>query len=189
MQLNIIDVLLGKTNERIRRFEHDRVSTFGIGTELSEKEWKSVFRQLVAAGLLSIGIDSKGGFRLSPKCRPVLKGEQVFKLRQDPISVPRKKSDSPKYKRADLPPDADSGDLWEKLRSLRRELASQQSIPAFIIFHDSTLREMVQLLPQTLEEMRQISGIGERKLELYGEQFLSLIREHLQDRSRKGEQG
>ncbi len=177
----LIDVLLGKSNERIRRFGYDRISTFGIGMELAEKEWKSVFRQLVAAGLLSVDIEGKGGFRLTPKSRTILKGNQKFQVRQDPVSVHLKASASVKSDRADLPLDVASLDLWEKLRTLRLELAREQNIPAFVIFHDSTLKEMVKCLPQTLQEMRQISGIGQRKLELYGERFLTLIRVYMEN--------
>ena len=175
----LIDVLLGKSNERIHRFGHDRISTFGIGTELSEKEWKSVFRQMVASGLLKVDIEGKGGFQLTPKSRPIIKGEQKFLVRRDPVSVTKKITAERKFDQADLPLDAKSRELWEKLRALRLELAREQNIPAFVIFHDSTLRDMVKCQPQTLQEMRQISGIGQRKLELYGEKFLACILEHL----------
>jgi ATP-dependent DNA helicase RecQ len=175
----LTDVLLGKDDERIRRFGHDRVSTFGIGTELSEGEWKSVFRQLVAAGLLSIDLDGKGGFRLSPLSRPVLKGEQKFELRKDPVPVKSKKAAKLKHERADLSTDSFSTELWEKLRALRLDIAREQSIAPFIIFHDSTLKEMVKYLPRSIEQMGDIAGVGRRKLELYGEQFLALIQDHL----------
>ncbi|SPF33921.1 ATP-dependent DNA helicase RecQ [Syntrophobacter sp. SbD1] len=177
----LTDVLLGKDDERICSFGHDLVSTFGIGAELSEREWKSVFRQLVAAGLLSIDIDGKGGFRLSPLSRPVLRGEQKFELRKDPVPIKSKKAPKPKNERIDLPADSTSTELWEKLRALRLDIAKKQSIAPFIIFHDSTLKEMVKYLPRSLEEMKEISGIGQRKLELYGEEFLALIQEHLEE--------
>ena len=173
----LIDVLLGKSNERIHRFGHDRISTFGIGTELSEKEWKSVFRQMVASGLLKVDIEGKGGFQLTPKSRPIIKGEQKFLVRRDPVSVSKKIPAERKSDQADLPLDARSRELWEKLRALRLELAREQNLPAFVIFHDSTLRDMVKCQPQTLQEMRQIPGIGQKKLELYGERFLAVIRE------------
>jgi ATP-dependent DNA helicase RecQ len=181
----LTDVLLGKHNERILRFGHDKVSTFGIGTELSEREWKSVFRQLVAAGLLSVDIDDKGGFRLAPRSWPLLKGEQQFELRKDPLPIKSKSKaiSGSKGEKADLPYDPNSEELWEKLRSLRLEMARKQSIAPFIIFHDSTLREMIKQLPRTLKEMRHISGIGERKLELYGEEFLAAILDHLREQA------
>jgi ATP-dependent DNA helicase RecQ len=178
--LYLIDVLLGNSNDRIQRFGHDRISTFGIGTELAEKEWKSVFRQMVASGLLTVDIEGKGGFQLTPKSRPILKGEQKFLVRRDTVSDTKKISSSRKDHQDDSPLTPESEQLWEKLRTLRLELAREQNIPAFVIFHDSTLKDMVNCLPRSLQAMRQISGIGERKLELYGERFLACIVEHLE---------
>lgn len=178
----LTDVLLGKDDERIRSFGHHRVSTFGIGTELSDREWKSVFRQLVASGLLSVEIDGKGGFRLAPASRPVLRGEQKFHLRKDPEPVKRKRAATKKSRKKEAPFGSDrdtaaSGDLWEKLRALRLEIARKQGIAPFVVFHDKTLKEMVERLPRDLDEMSEISGVGERKLELYGELFLAVIEE------------
>ena len=166
----LTDVLLGKDDERIRRFGHDKVSTFGIGKEHSEREWRSVFRQLVAAGLLSVDLEGKGGFRLALRAWPALRGEEKFELRKDPEAAKpeRKPRIRPERERPDLPSAPLSGELWEKLRSLRLEIARNQGIPPFIILHDSTLREMARVLPRTIEEMGEVSGIGERKLELYG---------------------
>ncbi len=179
----LTDVLLGKDDERIRRFGHDKVSTFGIGKELSEREWKSVFRQLVAAGLISVDLEGKGGFRLAPRAWPVLRGEEKFELRKDPVAPKpeRKPTIRPERERPGLPSAPMSGELWEKLRSLRLEIARNQGIAPFIIFHDSTLREMIRTLPRTIEEMGEISGIGERKLERYGEQFMALILDYLKE--------
>jgi ATP-dependent DNA helicase RecQ len=176
----LIDVLLGKSDDRIRRFGHDRISTFGIGTELSEKEWKSVFRQMVASGLLKVDIEGKGGFQLTPKSRPIIKGEQNFLVRRDPVPDFKKVPSGRKDPQNDPPFTPQSKQLWENLRALRLELAQEQNIPAFVIFHDSTLKEMVRSLPRTLQQMRQVSGIGQKKLELYGEQFLACILEHLE---------
>jgi len=178
----LTDVLLGKVDERIRRFGHDKVSTFGIGKELSKQEWKSVFRQLVAAGLLSVDLEGKGGFRLAPRAWPVLRGEEKFALRKDPgpVTPERRSRIRPDRIRPDLPSAPTSGELWEKLRSLRLEIARKQGIAPFTIFHDSTLREMARTLPRAIEEMSEVSGIGERKLELYGKQLLALILDHLQ---------
>ena len=181
----LIEVLLGQANERIRRFGHDRISTFGIGTELSEKEWKSVFRQMVASGLLKVDIEGKGGFQLTPKSRPIIKGEQKFLVRRDSVVVTKKMTDSQKEQPDQEPLGPQDQELWEKLRTLRLELAREQNLPAYVIFHDSTLRDMVKYQPQTLQEMRQISGIGQRKLELYGQQFLAVIREE-KNRSETG---
>ncbi|MDD5006956.1 MAG: DNA helicase RecQ [Syntrophorhabdaceae bacterium] len=184
----LIDVLAGKETERIRSFRHDKVSTFGIGKELSAMEWKSVFRQLAAAGLLQVNMESKGGFKLSSRCRPVLRGEQVFELRKDPVPV-RKKA---KQRRTASAPDSiqkEDGtarkqyhpDLWERLRSLRSELAHKLSLPAYVIFHDRTLRELTDVLPDSLKEMANITGVGQKKLEAYGQQFLEVIRKYKEE--------
>ncbi|HNT69888.1 MAG TPA: DNA helicase RecQ [Syntrophorhabdaceae bacterium] len=181
----LIDVLTGKGTERIRYFGHDKVSTFGIGKELSAIEWKSVFRQLAAAGLLHVDMESKGGFRLSSRCRPVLRGEQVFELRKDPVPV-RKKAKQRRMASAPDPIKKEDGaareqyshDLWERLRSLRLELARRLSLPAYVIFHDRTLKELADVLPDSLEEMANITGIGQKKLEAYGQQFLEVIKRY-----------
>ncbi|MCX5814091.1 MAG: DNA helicase RecQ, partial [Proteobacteria bacterium] len=128
--LHIIDVLLGKDSEKIRHFGHDRVSTFGIGKELTETEWKSVLRQLVAAGMLKVDIGGKGGFQLSPVCRPVIRGEKVFELRRDPVPVRKKAKITIEKGRIVIKKEKDSilpemyqDELWEKLRLLRLEIA------------------------------------------------------------------
>lgn len=185
----LIDVLTGKETERIRSFGHDKVSTFGIGKELSAIEWKSVFRQLAAAGLLHIDMESKGGFRLSSRCRPVLRGEQTFELRKDPVPV-RKKTKQRRIASAPDPIKREDGaareqyghDLWERLRSLRLELARRLSLPAYVIFHDRTLKELTDVLPDTLEEMATITGIGQKKLDAYGQQFLEVIKRYREEK-------
>ncbi len=171
------DILLGNSNERILRLGHDRLSTFGIGTELSQAEWQSVFRQLIASDLLSIDITGYGGFSLTEKSRPVLKGEQKVSFRKDPVlKKALNKASKQKTKQIELS-NPDDLNLWEKLRELRWQLSSKQQIPAYLIFHDATLKEMVDLRPQSLREMESISGIGQTKLNRYGERFLTLIKE------------
>ncbi|HEY3277257.1 MAG TPA: DNA helicase RecQ [Syntrophorhabdaceae bacterium] len=185
----LIDVLLGKDNERIKSFGHQKVSTFGIGKELTETEWKSVFRQLVAAGMLGVDVGGKGSLSLAPGCRPVLKGEEKFELRKDPVHVKAKKSKKAKLTiergkiviKGDREPvlSEDAGaELFEELRALRMEIAKSQELPPYVIFHDRTLRELIYALPDTLEEMRNVSGIGQTKIERYGEQFLEVINEY-----------
>jgi len=174
----LINVLLGMVDERILGFGHDKISTFGIGKELSEREWKSVFRQLAAAGLISADIEGKGGFRLTPKSGPVLRGEQKFELRKDPVPVKSKKAAARQAREKAAPADLE---LWERLRTLRLAIAKSQSVPPYVVFHDSTLREMERRRPQSLDELARIPGIGKRKLETYGKQFLDLIREYLEN--------
>ena len=183
---HLIDVLLGKANERIGQFGHDRISTFGIGMELSANEWKSVFRQLIATGLLDVDVDGYGGLRLSETSRDVLKGERIVSFRKDPTPTKSSTKWLEKPSRGKRPPvaldDPQSQDLFEALRQRRMEIAKDHSVPAYVIFHDATLREMVVRRPQTLEALGTISGVGERKVERYGEQFLELLRRDIDTR-------
>jgi ATP-dependent DNA helicase RecQ len=170
----LADVLTGTANDRIRRKGHDRLSTFGIGGELDRAGWLSVYRQLVAAGLLEVETEH-GGLRLSPRARPVLKGEQSLRLRRD-----RKTDSVEAASRSVRETPADSpGDerLFEALREKRRALAQEKNVPAYVIFHDRTLAEMARLRPSSLAAMRSISGVGETKLERYGSLFLQVIHE------------
>jgi ATP-dependent DNA helicase RecQ len=184
----LIDVLLGKQTERISGFGHDKVSTFGIGGELTEIQWKSVFRQLIAAGMLTSRPESKGGLKLTARSRPLLRGEESFHLRKD-IGPAAKRAEKKSAKirwsqrMSGVSPDMDDirADLWEELRSLRARLASQHSLPAYVVFHDSTLKELARRLPDSLEEMGSISGIGQKKLYLYGEMFLDVIVQYKKD--------
>jgi ATP-dependent DNA helicase RecQ len=185
---HLIDVLLGRDTARIRSFGHDTVSTYGIGKELSEHEWRSVYRQLVAGGLMKVDMERKGGLKLSGRCHPVLRGHDVFELRKDPAPL-RKKTAARSSKNVSYTETGDDREpfdfdpaLWERLRSLRGELARKSSLPAYTVFHDSTLREMATRLPQTPEEFLTISGIGQAKLEKYGEIFLEEIRKYKERR-------
>lgn len=169
----LIDVLLGKDNERIKSFGHDRQSTFGIGKELDEGQWRSVFRQLVARGLVAVDFEGFGAFKLTEACRPILRGEQQLMLRKDlqPGKIKRSKGESRQF--------VDSRDtlLWNALRAKRRELADAQDVPPYVIFHDATLMAMLEAKPMTHQQMSLLSGVGERKLALYGDEFLAVIRE------------
>jgi ATP-dependent DNA helicase RecQ len=185
----LIDVLLGKQTERIRGFGHDQVSTFGIGRELTEIQWKSVFRQLAAAGMVTSSLESKGGLKLAAKSRPILRGEEAFQLRKD--EAPAVKSTGKKTTRVQrgqkmrgIYSDMEDirMDLWEELRSLRAQIARQHSLPAYVVFHDSTLKEIARRLPDSLEEMGNISGIGQKKLYMYGEKFIEVIAQYKKNR-------
>jgi len=169
----LADVLTGAPNDRIRRKGHERLSTFGIGGELDRAGWLAVYRQLVAAGLLEVEPEH-GGLRLSPRARPVLKGERSLRLRRDPKAV----SVEPASRSAPEASVASPGDerLFEALREKRREIAREKNLPAYVIFHDRTLAEMARRRPSSLAEMRSISGVGEAKLERYGNLFLEVIR-------------
>lgn len=167
----LLDVLLGKSNDRIISFGHDKQSTFGIGKDLDEKQWRSVFRQLVAKGYVEVDFDGYGAFKLTDKCRPILRSEKTLMLRKD--IAPEKGKRTKAEKRA-----AASGKdtlLWEALRAKRREIADEQDVPPFVIFHDATLMAMIDEKPTDLKQMSYISGIGEKKLELYGKKFLEVL--------------
>lgn len=181
----LIDVLTGKYTERIGRFGHDRIPAYAAGKELSALEWKSVFRQLVAARLLKVDMERKGGLRLTSRCKPVLSGEQEFLLRKDPVAAGkpgerRKKKEG--RSRAAGNKTAVRGEchngLLERLKSLRLELAQKKSFPAYVIFHNSTLIEFATTLPDSLEEMESVHGVGRKKLERYGEAFLDVIKKY-----------
>ncbi len=175
----LIDVLRGKDDERIRRFGHDRQSTFGIGAELTEEDWRSLFRQLIARGLLNVSADGYGGLQLTDQCRPVLRGEETLHLRFDEARPGgRRGSGSAARMSAVFDSEADRT-LWDALRSARSRIAREQNVPPYVVFHDATLAAMVERRPDSLTAMAAIPGVGERKLASYGELFLEVIRDEV----------
>ncbi|MBI5751550.1 MAG: DNA helicase RecQ [Hydrogenophilales bacterium] len=173
----LIDVLLGKTDERIQRFGHDAITTFGIGRDLTTPEWRGIYRQLIARGLLAVDIEGHGALRLTDACRPVLRGEESLWLRRELKPARIKKTKTARAAAGPFTTERDQS-LWEALRALRRKLASSQGVPPYVVFHDATLAEMVALRPQSLGEFAHISGVGERKLAAYGEAFLEVVQAH-----------
>jgi len=174
----LTDVLLGKENKRIKNFRHDKVSTFGIGGELSIPEWKSVFRQIVAAGYVEVDMKGFGGLFLTPKGRAVLKSKERIFLRKDPIGV-RKKDLRTIKNRPAIEPDIEYDDtLFEELRQLRLNISKEKKVPPYVIFHDRTLKEIAALKPTSIKEMRGLHGIGDIKLKNYGRPFLDAVRRH-----------
>ena len=173
----LVDVLLGADDERIQRFGHDRLSTFGIGKELSQQEWRGVFRQLIARGLLAVDLEGHGAIRLTDACREVLRGEQRLWLRRE---APREKTKKSTARTRTATVFADAGDesLWTALRAHRRELALAQGVPPYVVFHDATLAAMVAQRPRTLAAFAELSGVGERKLAAYGQSFVEVIVAH-----------
>ncbi|KAB7623714.1 DNA helicase RecQ [Alkalilimnicola sp. S0819] len=169
----LIDVLRGKDDDRIRRLGHDRLSVYGLGSDMDAAQWRSVFRQLIARGLLSVDLDGHGSLRLTEACRPVLRGEETLELRKDPARAPRKRG-ADLRSRFDDPADER---LFNALRACRRRLAEEQGVPPYVIFHDATLMEMVEYRPDTYEQLRLLNGVGEKKLTDYGDAFLEVIRE------------
>jgi len=167
---HLIDVLKGKETAKIWQFDHHHLSTFGVGDALDNNQWRSVFRQLVGRGYLSVDVQGFGALKLQAKCRPLLRGECEIALRLD-----QKQKVAKRQTKTQLPEDINVG-LWEALRDCRRELAEAQGVPPYVIFHDSTLVEMCSVVPKTLDEFSKLSGVGERKLMKYGEVFLAAIR-------------
>ena len=166
---HLIDVLRGIETDKIFQFDHHQLQVYGIGTEIDKNQWHSVFRQLMARGYISVELDRFGGIRLEEKCRALLRGEETIELRRDiKQKVVKKLTVTP------LPEDIDVG-IWEALRECRRQLAEAQGVPPFVIFHDTTLREMAGSMPKTLDEFGLLSGVGERKREKYGLVFLEVI--------------
>ena len=168
---HLTDILLGRDNDKIRTAGHQHLSTYGIGKQLSEQEWRSVFRQLIARRLVEIDLDGYGSLRLSDSCRPLLRGEESLALRKDiarTASLPTRKGERP------VIAEADRG-LWEQLRALRKRLADAQGVPPYVVFADSTLVDMLRLRPATLQDMAEVSGIGAHKLERYGADFLQVM--------------
>ncbi|MBL4583847.1 MAG: DNA helicase RecQ [Pseudomonadales bacterium] len=170
----LTDVLLGRSNQRIEDFGHNKISTWGIGTELDQKQWRSVFRQLVARAYLHVDHEQYGAVKLVEKCRPILRGEQRIEFRKEAKKSTKSGSGKPLRKQF-----SNSGNeaLWEALRALRKQLSDEQGVPPYVIFHDATLMEMVELKPENLEQMAAISGIGTTKLEKYGEPFLAQLKQ------------
>ncbi|TCO77090.1 DNA helicase RecQ [Chromatocurvus halotolerans] len=167
---HVIDVLRGLENERVLQLDHHRLGVFGIGADLGANPWRSVFRQLVARGYLSVDMERYGALRLQEKARPLLKGEESLALRKDssPATNTRQKT------RQTLPEDIDIT-LWEALRECRRQLAEEQGIPPYIIFHDSTLQAMCLQRPRSMAAFGKLPGVGTRKQEKYGDAFLQVI--------------
>ena len=170
---HLIDVLLGRENEKIRSMGHERLAVFGVGKSRAEGEWRTLFRQLVARGLADIDIEGYGGLRLSDSCRPLLRGEVSLELRRElkPQTSVKSTSASP----ASQLVRGEEREQWEALRALRRKLAEEHGVPPYVIFPDSTLLEMLRSQPGTLSEMATVSGVGARKLERYGEAFLEVL--------------
>ena len=171
---HLCDVLLGRDTERIRQWRHDRVSTYGIGKELGEKEWRAVFRQLVALGMLDVDHSGFGALRLGEASRPVLKGTQSVMLRKQAEGRPAR----PRVAAPAAGLDVARNKLWERLRAWRSETAKAHGVPAYVIYHDATLLELSRACPGSLGRLRSVPGIGAAKLDRYGQALLEICRAH-----------
>ncbi|MEX2543110.1 MAG: DNA helicase RecQ [Trueperaceae bacterium] len=176
---HLCDVLTGKANTRVQSLGHDKLSTFGVGSELGSDGWKRVVRQLTAGGYLVTDGEGHGSLKLGGASAAVLRGEASVALRRDPAPYAgtSKSSGRGARKRAAIP-EGPGAELFEELRRVRTELAQAQGVPPYVIFHDATLREMVARLPASAAELALVPGVGKTKLERYGEAFLGPIGAH-----------
>ncbi|WP_281648440.1 DNA helicase RecQ [Parendozoicomonas sp. Alg238-R29] len=170
---HLVDVLLGKANKRVKELGHQELSTFGLGKELSQPMWRSVYRQLVARGYVTVTSESHGGLLLTEKSRKLLRGEERLELRRDRYEVQELNTAKPEQKLY-----GENAELWEELRALRLHLAKEREVPPFQVFSDATLRGMMSTRPSTSEELLQVSGVGQFKLDNYGEAFLKVLAKH-----------
>ncbi len=175
---HIVGVLRGLNNQKIKDHNHDQLSVFGVGKEKNQEYWISVIRQLIHLGLIQQNIVEHSCLRLTENARPFLRGEESLFLAQPRLGVSAsttllQKFSTRKYDK----------DLFARLRFLRKQIADKENIPPYIIFNDATLQEMAEYLPQTNNEMLEINGVGERKLERFGSAFIQLIRSHTASQS------
>ena len=167
---HVIDVLRGKDTQRIQQYGHHKLSTYGIGSDLNDKQWRSIIRQLLVQNFVLVNESQYGALQLTEKARGLLRGDLKIFLREgiESVKPARKTSRAINVSDADEP-------LWEELKQLRKRLADEQGIPPFHIFHDATLMEMVTYRPQTSSELISINGVGQVKLEKYGADFLEIL--------------
>ncbi|MDG6453830.1 ATP-dependent DNA helicase RecQ [Glaesserella parasuis] len=171
---HIIAVLRGLNQQKIREYQHDTLSVYGIGKDKSQEYWISVTRQLIHLGFIRQNIVNHSALQLTEQARPILRGETALALASPRLSFSattymQKQQTSKRYDK----------DLFARLRFLRKQIADKENIPPYVVFNDATLQEMAEFMPTTADEMLSINGVGERKLERFGEAFLGLIREHL----------
>ncbi len=172
---HIIDVLRGKATEKVAKFGHQRLSTFGIGTELSEAEWRLLLRHLVAQHVVEVDHSTFNVLRLTDASRAVLRGQRTIELRQQSGEPRRRRNRQRVTGAAGTTSSQHDGALFEKLRAWRAAVAKEHSLPAFVVFHDGTLRAIAQMRPKSLGELRTISGVGDKKLASYGEGLLAVV--------------
>ncbi len=166
---HVIDVLRGQTRDKVLQFNHDKLTTFGIGKEFSDIAWRSIFRQLVVRGFLYADHSRYGALRLTPASRELLRGELQLFLREETSKPKARKA------RVTYTLELEEETLMDALKSLRKDIATQNSIPPYVVFHDATLLEMVKVRPTSAQEMLQITGVGQSKLQKYGEAFLQTL--------------
>jgi len=169
----LVDILLGKEDERIQQNGHDQISTFGIGTDLDVNEWRGLYRQLISLGYLEVDVDCYGALHLTEASRALLRGEMTLQLRK----LVKKSRRSGKKSREKSPVRAVDQPLYDALRQLRKSLSEKQDVPPYVIFHDTTLAAMSCIRPASKKDLLSITGVGEQKLVLYGDAVLEVIQQ------------
>ncbi len=175
---HLIAILRGEETDRIRQFNHDKLPTFGVGKEQTKQEWRSIFRQLYAAGVINFDITAYGRWTITERGRAVLKGAEKVELRREAMQTPGKAKAA---KRASAPAQAlsdDDRELFDALRGARLKLAKEEKVAAFVILPDRSLLDMVNLKPERREQMMMVHGVGQAKLEKYGDIFLEVLKQH-----------
>jgi ATP-dependent DNA helicase RecQ len=179
--MHLIDILVGRLTERVKQFGHDKLSVFGVGRELNEKQWRAALRQLVAMGHLRPDSEAFGALKLTDSARGVLKGETEVMLREETAGA-RLRATRSKSRRGDIAPEfaaqnkPGDANLLGALRAWRSETARKRGVPAYVVFHDATLDGIAASRPTTLSELRNISGVGDKKLEHYGDELIALVK-------------
>jgi ATP-dependent DNA helicase RecQ len=170
---HLIDLLLGMKTDKIVRFRHDQLPTFGVGTELDRKGWASVFRQLIVLGAIEVNHDAFGALQTTPTAEPILRGSEQLNFRRDRTATASATFMQKKNERRAL--NSEASGLYETLRAERARLAREQGVPAYIIFHDATLVAIATARPNTLDKLGEIPGMGRTKLECYGATILAAV--------------
>jgi len=174
---HLVSLLIGEETEQIVKFNHTRLPTFGVGKEKSRNEWRSIFRQLYAAGILSLDIREYGRWEVTDAGRDVLRGKATIQLRQDTVTYGKKAARKAAAAVA-LGNSEDDQDLFRALRVRRSALAKAEAVPAYVVLPDRSLIDIVRRRPASLAEMAEVHGIGEAKLKRYGAEFLEVVRQH-----------
>ncbi len=180
---HLTDVLRGNRTERVQQLRHDQLKTFGVGADWNDKQWRAMFRHLIAAGHLLADTEAYGAFKLAGSARAVLQGQQAVWLREsaEPATRPKRAAGRKTGTATQREPVPTTNDLLAALRAWRLTTAQEHGVPAFVIFHDATLAAVAGTRPASLDALRGISGIGEKKLERYGNELLRIVRESAAD--------
>ena len=170
---HVIDVIRGQLRDKVKRFGHDQLSTFGIGKEFSDAQWRSIVRQLVVRGFLTIDHSRYGALQLTENSRELLRGEVTLQLREDPVKP--KSRPNLKAGRRKIEVELEDEPLLEALRALRKSISDEENIPPYVVFHDVTLAELIEQRPSSLAELLNITGVGQAKLQKYGQRILDVL--------------